>query len=393
MANNGYVNGQAGAGVGAPAPVAAAASSAQPQQHTGITPAHGFRKAVKFGAKARVALIGVAGSGKSYTMLVLARALAGPTGKIACIDTEHGSLSKYAHTPLCPSDCADPHHFTFEVDEPDSYSTDYLLAQLTFAEQNGYAVFCVDSLSHFWMGKDGALEFADNAGKRSRDRMEGWKIFRPHERAMVDRFLASPCHVIATMRTKTDYEEQIVDGKKKRVKIGLAPVQRDGLEYEFDLVGSMDDENNLLVDKTRCPVYSEERLRVASKPNAEYFRPFIAWLAGAERPAVNKPQPAETIDTGGHPVGTRAAADYVAQQKIAALSQPKPEPPAGPKKYWSNKGEMKRLFAQVRERVGEAAYLLEMERADVREPGDFRSSEKAMECYERLLAIAQTEVA
>ena len=82
--------------------------------------------------------------------LTLARELAGPNGRIACIDTEHGSLSKYADI------------FSFDVHEPASYTIEHLLKQLDYAEENGYAVFCVDSLSHFWMGKDGALELVDN---------------------------------------------------------------------------------------------------------------------------------------------------------------------------------------------------------------------------------------
>jgi hypothetical protein len=182
---SGYVNGKAEADAPTSAPVQ---QIAEQLNDNNVTKAVGFRRAVKAGAKARVALIGVSGSGKSYTMLTLASALAGPGGKIAAIDTEHGSLSKYAHASDCQTSCADPSHFVFDVDEPDSYTTDYLLDQLTFAELNAYTVFCVDSLSHFWMGKDGALEFVDNAKKRTRDQLEGWKLFRPHERAMVEPF-------------------------------------------------------------------------------------------------------------------------------------------------------------------------------------------------------------
>jgi Mrp family chromosome partitioning ATPase len=52
------------------------------QAESEIVPAHGngsnpFTKAVKYAAKGRVALVGPAGSGKSYTSLLLARALAG----------------------------------------------------------------------------------------------------------------------------------------------------------------------------------------------------------------------------------------------------------------------------------------------------------------------------
>lgn len=228
-----------------------------------------FKKAIKHAAKARVALMGPAGSGKSYTMLRLATLLAGPNGKVAAVDTERGSLSKYADL------------FNFDVIELDSYSPENFLAVLDEAEAAKYDVFCCDSLSHFWMGKDGALEFVDMASKKHRDGMGGWKDFSPIERRMVDRMTGSPAHVVVTMRTKTEYQE-VTDnnGKKKRVKIGLAPVQRAGLEYEFDLVGYMDDENNLIVDKTRCPDLSG---KVYAKPGEKDFAPFVHWLEGADR--------------------------------------------------------------------------------------------------------------
>lgn len=228
-----------------------------------------FKKAVKYGAKARVALMGPAGSGKSYTMLELASLLAGSSGKIAAVDTERGSLSKYADL------------FNFDVIELDSYSPENFLAVMDEAEASKYDVICCDSLSHFWMGKDGALEFVDMASKKHRDGMGGWKDFSPIERKMVDRMTGSPCHVVVTMRTKTEYQE-VTDsnGKKKRVKIGLAPVQRAGLEYEFDLVGYMDDENNLIVDKTRCSALSG---KIYTKPGAKEFGVFVSWLEGVKK--------------------------------------------------------------------------------------------------------------
>lgn len=247
-----------------------------------------FKRATKKAAKGRIALIGPAGSGKSFTMLRLARLLAGPDGKVAAIDTEHGSLSKYADL------------FEFDVIELDSFSPENFLGALRAAEEAGYAAFCCDSLSHFWIGKDGALEFVDNRAKRSgsNDSFSGWKEFRPHERAMVDRMIASPCHVIVTMRTKNEYVTEKNDrGKTVRRKVGLAPVQREGMEYEFDLVGTMDDENVLVIDKTRCSAYAGKAI---SKPAEKDFEPFRQWLEGGERapesaptaPAT-KPEPAK----------------------------------------------------------------------------------------------------
>lgn len=253
-----------------------------------------FKRAVKYEAKGRVALIGPAGSGKSYTMLVLARLLAGPTGRIAAVDTEHGSLSKYADL------------FEFDTLELDSFSPENFLSALGTAEAAGYVVFCADSLSHFWMGKDGALEFVDNATKTiaakrqsQKDSFTGWKAFRPHERQMVDAMLASPLHIIVTMRTKTEYVEQInAEGKKQRVKIGLNPVQRDGLEYEFDLVGYMDDENCFITDKSRCPDYTGKAI---NKPKPADFGPFVKWLAGAATPPLTEHQQLQRIAVGQIP--------------------------------------------------------------------------------------------
>jgi energy-coupling factor transporter ATP-binding protein EcfA2 len=258
-----------------------------------------FEKAIKREAKGRVALIGPAGSGKSYTMLTLARLLAGPSGKIAAIDTEHGSLSKYADL------------FDFDVIELASFTADNFLDALEAASAAGYSVFCCDSLSHFWMGKDGALEFVDERKKRARDQMEGWKDWRPQERAMIDGILAAPMHVLVTMRTKNEYrdEEYVVDGKKKtkRIKVGLAPVQRDGMEYEFDLVALMDDDNNFIVDKSRCSALSG---KLIGKPKEKDFLPFADWLSGAPAKPKAEVRPAEST--------------------VAAKSAAKAEPPAVP---------------------------------------------------------------
>ena len=338
-----------------------------------------FTKAVKYAAKGRVALIGPAGSGKSYTMLLLARALAGPTGRIAAIDTEHGSLSKYADI------------FDFDVMELERFSPAAFVDALHAAEDATYDVFCCDSLSHFWVGRDGALEFVDTAAKRNRDNMGGWKEFRPHERLMVDEMISSSCHVICTMRTKTDYQDQVdSNGKKKRVKIGLAPVQRDGLEYEFDLVGYMDEDNTFITDKTRCSDYTQKAF---AKPGPTDFAPLVRWLQGAAgAPRMKAAEP--RTDTGGNPLNTRAAAQYVAEQKIAAGS---PHSRA----TWKNMRECAESFATIREKVGEAQWRGVLESygwkgfPDIRSALDAKSPgvrERVSECYSHLDAIARKEM-
>ncbi len=53
-----------------------------------------FQKATRKKAKARVGIVGPAGSGKTFSSLQIAF---GMGGKVAVIDTEHGSADLYAH--------------------------------------------------------------------------------------------------------------------------------------------------------------------------------------------------------------------------------------------------------------------------------------------------------
>jgi hypothetical protein len=101
-------------------------------------------------------------------------------------------------------------------------------------------------------------------------------------------------------------------------------------------------------------------------------------------------------DTGTQPVVTREAQEYARDRKLDEVpSKPaRREEADGAVKPWKNFGEMRQLFEQLREQVGETRYLEEMELAGVQNPGQFQSASKALVCYERLAQIAaQPEVA
>lgn len=251
-----------------------------------------FRKATKHKARLRLALIGPAGSGKTYSALAIAAHLA-PGERIAVIDTEHGSASKYADT------------FDFDVLELDSFAPDTYVDALRAAEAAGYGVVIVDSLSHAWMGRDGALEQVDKISQRSdtKNSFAAWRHVTPRHNALVEAMLAARVHVIATMRTKMEY---VIDrdertGKSSPRKVGLAPVQRDGLEYEFDVVGDLDVANNFTVTKTRCSALADAHINRPGQQLAETLR---AWLTdGTERPAVTPPAaPVEVASEQAGPV-------------------------------------------------------------------------------------------
>ena len=228
-----------------------------------------FQKATKNTAKLRLALSGPSGSGKTYTALLLASNLCtnGKPPKVAVADTEHGSASKYA-------DLFDFDVVNFESPfHPDRYGK---LIQM--AGENGYDVLVIDSLSHAWNGTGGMLEIVDElkARNRSNNSMAVWQEATPIHNRLIENIIAAPLHIIATMRSKQEYLIEKDDGGKVSVrKMGLAPIQRDGMEYEFDVWGEMDINNRLIVSKTRCP---ELNGRVIEKPGAEMAEALCAWL-------------------------------------------------------------------------------------------------------------------
>lgn len=235
-----------------------------------------FKKATKEAGRLRMALIGPAGGGKTFTALRIATHLGGP---VALLDTERGSASKYAGESL-----ADGTRFEFDVMEPDTFSPDTYVQAIRAAESQGYNVLIIDSLSHAWMGKGGALEMVDNAAKRTGggNKFAGWRDVTPKHNEMVDAIVSSRLHIIATMRSKMEYvQEKDEKGKTIIRKVGLQPVQRDGLEYEFDVICDLDQDNNLIVGKTRCSALSGMVIQKAGREIAEKLK---MWLTDGASP-------------------------------------------------------------------------------------------------------------
>ena len=225
-----------------------------------------FKKASKSQSRLRLGLVGVSGSGKTFSALAIGSALAAHyDGRVALIDTEHGSASKYAD------------RFSFDVLELVDFNPKNYIDAIK-AASDYYDVLIIDSLSHAWSGSGGVLEMVDNAAKRSQSNnsFTAWRDVTPLHNQLVEAIVGAPIHLIATMRSKTEYVLEKDDrGKTTPRKVGMAPVQRDGLEYEFDLVGDMDTNNTLIVSKSRIPALSG---KVIAKPGAELGDTLFSWL-------------------------------------------------------------------------------------------------------------------
>lgn len=175
-------------------------------------------------------MCGTSGSGKTYGSLLIAKGLG---GKIALIDTENGSGSLYEN--VCDYDVA-------EIAPP--FTVEKYINCIHEAEKAGYNVLIIDSLSHAWAGQGGLLEEVDKRNKGNS--FTAWRDVTPMHNKLVDTILQAQLHIIVTMRTKTAYELEKNDkGKVTPTKKGMAPIQRDGLEYEFTVVFDLDNDKHM----------------------------------------------------------------------------------------------------------------------------------------------------
>lgn len=227
----------------------------------------------------KISLEALSGGGKTYTALRLAFAMrrAGIGKRIVVGDSENESASLYQGT-VC-----DGEQWEYEVcsipqdkQNPNGYTELY-----NFEVSEGFDIIIIDSMTHAWKG---ALTRVDqvSSGTRSKNKFsEGWSVVSPEQEKMM-RVLTDPrAHLITTTRLKGDYE--IVkgdDGKTRPKKLGLKADQRDGFEYEYDMVIRLDPEGHLAtVEKVRgCSILDGA---TCAAPGPDFFKPLFDWWLSA----------------------------------------------------------------------------------------------------------------
>ncbi len=217
-----------------------------------------FKKAERKQSKLRLAICGCSGSGKSYSSLLIAKGLTTNNGgKIAVIDTESGSSELY-------SDLADYDVATLTP----PFTPQRYIDLINSAEKAGYSTLIIDSLSHAWQGAGGILEMHDKATTGRTNSFAAWGVVTPLHNALVEAILSSPLHIIATMRTKTAYEVVSENGRTKVNKLGLAPVQRENMEYEFTVVFDLlSDTHTANVSKDRTGLFANKQQQFQPSEN------------------------------------------------------------------------------------------------------------------------------
>ena len=237
--------------------------------------------AVREKAKARVAFDGPSGAGKTHSALLFAEGLA-PGGLVVVLDSEQKSSCLEMNKPGIPK------FKVCEITKP--YSPDRYVEAINQIAGIGADVLIIDGISPEWAGPGGILDTVDRIQVGGQNKMAAWRTMTPKHNAFIDAMLQFPGHLLVTMRSKTEWDMEKKDGGKiTPKKLGLAPTQREGIDYEFTVVFDIDQEQHYAISsKDRTSLYDG---KPPERITTQHGTLLLNWLqSGAEpAPPVGKP--------------------------------------------------------------------------------------------------------
>lgn len=253
-----------------------------------------FKKAERKRVYLKIANMGPSGSGKTLGSLLVAKGLG---KKICAIDTENGSMSLY-------SDKVD-----FDVEEmTPPYTTEKYIAAIKKAEELGYDTCVIDSISHAWASEGGLLEQKDATSGNS---FAAWGKLTPKQNKFISAIMHCQMDVIVTMRSKQDYVLVDKNGKQVPEKIGMAAVQREGIEYEFTTVFDLSMNHYCQVSKDRTGLFDGQNIMLS----VEVGETLARWRDSAAGPmTVLAPPPQSVVTPSSQPATAKpviAPGDFV----------------------------------------------------------------------------------
>ena len=211
-------------------------------------------------ARIKMALQGPAGSGKTYSALLVAFGLTDDWSQIAVIDTENHSSELYAHLGA---------FHVLHLDSP--FSPERYVQALHVCEQAGIKVVIIDSISHEWEGTGGILEEHSNMAGNS---YTNWSKLTPRHNTFIQYLLQSPMHVFGTIRAKQEYILSDKNGKQVPEKVGMKGITREGLDYEFTLVFELNFKNKATASKDRTSLFIG---KPEMKLSSQIGKQILAW--------------------------------------------------------------------------------------------------------------------
>lgn len=248
-----------------------------------------------------IGFIGASGAGKTLGMLKIAYGFISKKypklsdeakwHKIGVIDTEHERSKIYAGTTSFGIDVGSFKHLDFEA----PYTVERLDAAIKhLKDEHKVEIIIVDSTSHFWDGQGGILDLQQSFGGT----FAAWQQTNPHYAHFVSLVTGEKYGIdmLNGMRAKQHYEvSQSEIGKLQVQKMGLKPVQRDSLEYEFHIVFNID------MDHIATPMKDNSGMFNTVPPaqiEQEYGEKLFLWLKeGKDVKAEEKAEKQPIIDS------------------------------------------------------------------------------------------------
>jgi hypothetical protein len=245
-----------------------------------------IRKAEKRQGWLRIAITGPSGSGKTFSALRIAKGIAkrlsdllGRPAKILVIDAENKSSEDYAD------------RFDFDViDIAPPYTVGKYIDAIEAAYAAGYDIVLLDGISPVWAGEGGLLQQKEQIDSRGGNQYTNWApITKLHEHFR-SHILHNRAHLICTMRSKQDYIlEDNGKGKQAPRKVGMSPIQREGMEYEFTVCLDLAMDHHAVASKDRTSMFADGQIVL---PTEDVGSALLEWrLNGKEALPPTPPEP------------------------------------------------------------------------------------------------------
>lgn len=220
-----------------------------------------IEEATRVGVIPLIDLYAESGCGKTFSALLLARGIAGPSGLIVGVDTENRRMSLYA-------DVIPGGFKVINFDHP--FSPARYIAALQAAFDMKPAAVVVDSMSHEWEGIGGVCDMAAESEEKSgRAGLHNWKKPKVEHQMLVQFLLRSPCPIICCIRAK--YKTRQKKGTKEMADSGeinsnqvgktiiikdavTSPIQAEDFIFEATAHMEVLQNHNVIVTKCNHPV-------------------------------------------------------------------------------------------------------------------------------------------
>ena len=221
-----------------------------------------FSKAARKRCKAKGAILGPSWAGKTMSALRLARGLT--DGRIAVIDTENDSASLFAGVDPGNGVALDFDVLCLKA----PYKAEAFIDALTAEKAEGFEAVIIDSFSHVW---EGVLSYKAQLDAGGGNSYVNWGQAGKKFQAVLDLVRQIDMHVLCCMRSKMDYVLETNDkGKQTPRKVGLAPITRDGTEYEFAFVFEIDMQHQARDSKGRlCHLFGSDPFLITEESGAK----------------------------------------------------------------------------------------------------------------------------